>query len=329
MKKKILQFLACPNCGGDLVLNDVIAKETNGDVKEGSLKCVKCGERYVIKNFIPRFVPEENYAKSFGFEWNMHSKTQIDKFNGANLSHDRFYDSTNWEHELKNQKILEVGCGAGRFTQIALETGAEVFSFDYSNAVDANLANNGDNENLYLFQADIYKMPFKKGIFDKIFCLGVLQHCPDVKKAFFSLLPYLKKGGEIVIDLYEKTWRSYILPHNYCRLITTRIDPEKLYSIIRKMVPILVPVKRKIKKLPILGRRLQEFIPVVDYSGKLPLNDEQIRDWEILDTFDTFSPKYTNPQTIDDVKNWFLEAGLKNIQVKRGGNGILGKGIKL
>ncbi len=233
MKEKTTQFLSCPNCGSNLVLNDVITKETNGNIKEGDLKCVKCGEKYVIKNFIPRFVPKENYAKSFGLQWSIHSKTQIDKFNGTNISNDRFYDSTNWEHELKNQKILEAGCGAGRFTQIALETGAEVFSFDYSNAVDANLTNNGDKENLNLFQADIYKMPFKKGTFDKIFCLGVLQHCPDVKKAFFSLLPSLKNGGEIVVDFYEKTWRSYFTPKNYYRLITTRTDPEKLYSIIR------------------------------------------------------------------------------------------------
>ena len=63
-----------------------------------------------------------------------------------------------------------------------------VFSFDYSNAVDANYKNNGDFQNLYLFQANIFALPLKNDFFDKIFCLGVLQHTPNPQKAFFSFV---------------------------------------------------------------------------------------------------------------------------------------------
>ena len=82
---------------------------------------------------------------------------------------------------------MEAGSGAGRFTEVLLQTGAEVFSFDYSNAVEANLSNNGEKLNLHLFQGDILNIPFPEEYFDKVICLGVLQHTPDPEKAFISL----------------------------------------------------------------------------------------------------------------------------------------------
>lgn len=49
--------------------------------------------------------------------------------------------------------------------------------------------------------------------------------------------------------------------------------------------------------------------------------------WAILDTFDWLSPTYDNPQTVTTVTNWFIEAGLTNIQVASHGV-IVGKGTK-
>ena len=62
--------------------------------------------------------------------------------------YDRLFNVTGWDKRLKGEKILEVGSGAGRFTEILLGTGAEITSFDYSNAVTANYNNNYDRGNL-------------------------------------------------------------------------------------------------------------------------------------------------------------------------------------
>ncbi|MEI2748908.1 MAG: methyltransferase domain-containing protein [Ferruginibacter sp.] len=60
--------------------------------------------------------------------------------------------------------MLEVGSGAGRFTQIALDhTKANLYSVDYSNAVEANYKNNGPNQRLKLYQASVYELPFAPG----------------------------------------------------------------------------------------------------------------------------------------------------------------------
>jgi len=230
---------------------------------------------------------------------------------------------------MDGQIILEAGCGAGRFTEVALKTGATVFSFDYSNSVDANLDNNGPSKTLHIVQADIYHIPFQEKSFDKIFCFGVLQHCPDVKGAFFSLLPYLKKGGEIVIDVYQRSPWIYLRDAKYwLRPITKRLPPELLYRLLQSIVPTLLPIKIWIKRLPNIGWFLTGYIPVSNYKGKYPLSSAQLLEWSILDTFDMLSPQFDQPQRIKDVKGWFDDAGLDNVWVGYGPNGINGRGTR-
>lgn len=174
----------CPDCAGELCF---VPGMGGGDVAEGGLRCRSCGVSYSIIHGIPRFVAPENYAGAFGFQWNLHPKAQLDSRSGLPISRERFFEATQWPGDMKGLRILEAGCGAGRFTEIACQTGAQVFSGDYSLAVEANLGNNGHFTNLYLFQGDIYKLPFPAGFFDKIFCFGVLQHIPDPEAAFACL----------------------------------------------------------------------------------------------------------------------------------------------
>ena len=52
-------------------------------------------------------------------------RTQIDSHSKSNLSLTRFYASTGWDpSDLDFNHILEVGSGAGRFTEIVLRTKA-------------------------------------------------------------------------------------------------------------------------------------------------------------------------------------------------------------
>lgn len=331
MKKEIVNLLVCPMCDSKIAIKSVVV-ESNGEIKEGILCCNDCKTQFPIRNYIPRFVPPENYAHSFGFQWNKHVKTQIDKFSGISMSRDRFFQVTKWNENLKGKNILEVGCGAGRFTQIALETGAEVFSFDYSSAIDANLTNNGLQDNLHLFQADIYHIPLQRSFFDKIFCFGVLQHCPDPKKAFMSLIPFLRTGGEIAIDIYDLTFRAFVNPKYWLRPFTKRMSQEQLYKLVQNVVPRLFPIKMWITEKVPFGKYFAFFIPVAYHKGFLPhankLTYEQLLEWSILDTFDKFAPRYDKPQRLSTVRKWFAKAGLVKVHVDYGPNGIIGRGVK-
>ncbi|MFZ0945904.1 MAG: class I SAM-dependent methyltransferase [Syntrophobacteraceae bacterium] len=153
----------------------------------------KSGRKFSIVNAIPRFVSKENYASAFGFQWSQFPKTQLDSHTGVCLSEARLARCMQGHlSDVKGKMVLEAGSGVGRFTEILLKHGAMVHSFDYSDAVDANAANNGHGDQLTLIQADIRQMPFPKVHYDYVICLGVLQHTPKPEESINLLWGMLK-----------------------------------------------------------------------------------------------------------------------------------------
>src|SRR5215210_3219589 len=74
MKRQDLTLFCCPECRGSLELH---ATREQSEVEEGNLTCQKCGKRFEIVRSIPRFVPMENYAASFGYQWQAFARTQV------------------------------------------------------------------------------------------------------------------------------------------------------------------------------------------------------------------------------------------------------------
>ena len=327
MDRKTLELFVCSACGAELRLEEGAAQ--NGRVVEGLLRCVGCSTKFPIIRSMPRFVPSEDYAATFGYQWNRFDRLQLDRHMRNDLSRERFYTTTHWPARLEGQRILEAGCGMGRFTQIALETGAEVFSFDLSNAVEANYRNNGDSPQVRIFQASIYEIPLRKGIFDKIFCLGVLQHCPDVKGAFMNLVPYLCRGGEIVVDCYLR--HKFIPPLKYwVRPFVRQMEPQTLHKLLSWTIPPAFEVKKALHKIPVAGPAIGKLIPIgpVSHKPKLDYTDEELKQVKILSAFDMLSPVHDHPQRIEDVRGWFQEAGLDTVHIAPGYNGITARGRK-
>ncbi|MBL7874123.1 MAG: methyltransferase domain-containing protein [Cyclobacteriaceae bacterium] len=329
MNPNYLSLLRCPKSNHSLVLKDEVV--VNGRIKEGSLVDPLSGTRYPIVNFIPRFVPLENYASGFGFQWNKHFRTQYDDTSSYNTSKYRFEKETKWSNNLTGQFVLEAGSGSGRFTTEALKTGAIVVSFDYSNAVEANYKSNGYHENLVLVQASIFEIPFEKARFDKAFCFGVLQHTPDPEGAFLNLPRYLKAGGKLASDVYVKNLTKWVLqPKYWVRPFTKGKDPEKLYSRIVKYVDIMWPLARLIRKIPKIGPSINWKLILPDYSRELPnASDVTLKEWTYLDAMDMLSPMYDLPQTLQTFREWHQKAGLVDIDVHYGFNGIEGRGTKV
>jgi 2-polyprenyl-3-methyl-5-hydroxy-6-metoxy-1,4-benzoquinol methylase len=326
MKAEYIKYLICPKCDGDLVIKQIF-KESSDYIESGLITCRKCSASYEIINNIPRFVPKENYASSFGLEWNIHSKTQYDSYSGLNCSEKRFFEETGWPRNLKGEMILEIGSGSGRFTEQAASTGAFVISADYSNAVEANYKSNGGKKNVFIIQADIYSLPFRKRFFDKLFCIGVIQHTPDPHKAFMTLPQYLKKNGNLVIDVYKKTPSAYLAAKYYVRFFTKNMEANKLYRCTKKYVDFMWPIANIIRRIPKIGPKINWALCIADYS-QIGLKDEMLKEWAYLDTFDMLSPCYDYPQTLKTVKKWFQDAGLSDVDAHYGYNGIEARGTK-
>lgn len=328
MKEEYLKLIICPKCKRDLTLFNMICDE-NDRIKSGTLRCNDCGSDYPVIDYIPRFVPLNNYANNFGLEWTKHAVTQYDSYSGKKVSETRFFEETKWDRSLKGQYILEVGGGSGRFTEQVASTGATVVSIDYSCAVEANYALNGEENNVFIIQADVYNMPFRKEFFDKLFCFGVLQHTPDPQKAFLLLPGYIKTGGDIAIDVYKKIpgIRGLLQTKYWVRPFTKKLRPELLYKISSNYVKFMWPICRLIHKLP-YGRQINWLLLVADYRDVYDLSEDILREWAILDTFDVLSPAYDDAQTLETVRHWFDKSNLSQVEVHYGYNGIEGRGKK-
>jgi SAM-dependent methyltransferase len=349
MKETLIDILRCPVCasGLDIIQRDVVNED--GQIQEGLLSCLKCQEPYPIINGLPRFVPSSNYADSFGFEWRLYGRVQIDSFSGNRISRDRYEATTGWlPDSKKDQLILDAGCGGGRFAEIALTTGAMVVAFDYSNCIDFTKTNfTGRDDSLHLLQADISKMPFKP-VFDAVYCMGVLQHTPNPQESLRCLYNVLKPGGELVVDVYEKPevrrrFVSYLNPQKwFWQPLFKRIPHKVLHRFIQLYVRLFLSldtvVLRRIGKGGIAEWCLQAIkhsFPIIsNHSLDFPFLSQQYKLlWAIMNTLDHYSPKYTQPQTRTTMRRWAEELGLKNIEVfvKPGcgdGTALVLKGIK-
>jgi len=325
------QLFRCPICGSSLDFVDAKAIQSHlASIEESppqaGMRCGQCDECYPIRNSIPRFVADSGYSSSFGYQWNRHVRTQLDSFSDVFVSRDRLFYTSDWPSDLTGESVIEAGSGAGRFTEVLLNAGAKVYSFDYSDAVDANRENNGNHPNVTLFQASIGAIPLPPASFSKVICLGVIQHTPDPAESFRKLAHMVRPGGTLVIDTYAKDIVALFQWKYILRPITTRVDKAVLYGFIAAIVPWLIPVAGLLRR--IAGRAGARLMPIVEYSH-LGLNAELNREWAILDTFDMYSPAHDHPQSVSTVRRWYESEGFVDITVGRGQNGVIGRGRKV
>ena len=271
-------------------------------------------EYFPIVNEIPRFCESVNYTDSFGFQWKIFDRTQLDTFSKLDISESRFYAETEWKpQDFLGLNVLEVGSGAGRFSEVVLRTTeAHLYSIDYSRAVEVNLKNNLKYlDRLHLAQASIYHMPFPDDCFDRVFCLGVLQHTPSFEDSVKALVRKTRIGGEIVVDFYPiNGWYTKVHAKYILRPITKRLPKKVLLYLIRKNSPWMLRFFDILThfKLGVFTR----FLPITDVRGfPQALSAAERLEWAIMDSFDGFSPAFDNPQRVENVARMFSQCGCR------------------
>ncbi len=316
MREKLLELLACPHCGGDILLA-YASKYEEKQIIEAILSCKKCEREYKVIRGVPRFADLDKIeqdkletAENFGWQWT-HFTQEDAKYNEQFLG---------WLQPVKpeffkDKLVLEGGCGKGRHTSLAAEWGAkEVVGIDLSAAVESAFQATKHLPNAHIVQADIFHLPFKKA-FDYAFSVGVLHHTPDPKKAFISLASKVKKDGAISAWIYGAENNEWI---------TSYVNPvrEKFTS---KMGQ---PTLYQLSKLPTLGVYLASkliYKPLNKTSkplaGKLFYND-------YLNHLGTFGWREQHNIVFDhlvaptafyiskgDFENWWQEIGASEVEI--------------
>lgn len=292
------------------------------------LTCPVCGGVVPIVQRVPRFVPTESYAASFGTEWTRFPDVQLDSVHGTSFSQLRFRQLCGIDpYQLDGKRVLDAGCGPGRFLDVLAPSGAEIWGADMSRAVEAAARNLARWPNCRVIQADLFDLPFAAD-FDLIYCFGVLQHTPYPEKAVAALARHLRPGGYIAIWAYGRSGiGGYAFPwlprpHQFLRAVLKTVPASMQDRALRAYTRCALAAGA----VPVAGPGLRKLLPVQDLRRRAPGQDgydpgadpaliEQLRfEWALHSAYDGLTPAYVRKCTDEDLARWAEEAGLTEIR---------------
>lgn len=183
--------------------------------------------------------------ENFGLQWSKFRTTQLDSKNGTEISLKRLERiiGNDYRDALKGKRVLEVGCGAGRFSEILGQHSKELVCIDGSNAIFACEETMSEFKNVNLYQSTIedFVTRFEKfEKYDVIFCVGVLQHTKNYKSDLSALVGLLKPGGFIYLDFYRWKWKNLPPPiggaGNVFRFCVKYLNAGQSFKVVEKVV---------------------------------------------------------------------------------------------
>jgi 2-polyprenyl-3-methyl-5-hydroxy-6-metoxy-1,4-benzoquinol methylase/uncharacterized protein YbaR (Trm112 family) len=261
---------------------------------------------------LPRAQPQSDAAvfdprsnESFGLQWTKQAEDDKTWFkDDASLRKEEFLGSLSvGREELNGALILDAGCGNGRLTASLAGFGAEVVGVDLSAGIERAQSGKqrhaGEREAFVHFvQGNVMELPLRSGCFDIAHSSGVLHHTPSVEGAFRGLLPAVRPGGRVYVQLYRRRESWVGIPNAVLRSLTSRLPPRLLYRICWTAVPLHTAL------VLLVARLRREDSPIASAS----------RGERALSLFDNFSPRYQYRFTPDQVRRMFDAAGLEEIR---------------
>lgn len=115
---------------------------------------------------------------------------------------------------LRQQVVLEVGCGGGLICEGLARRGAVVVGIDPSMGALAearkHTRRSGLGHNAYFEQGYAESLPYGDGSFSIIVCLDVLEHVRDLQATIEEIARVLAPGGLFIFDTINRTWIARI-----------------------------------------------------------------------------------------------------------------------
>jgi SAM-dependent methyltransferase len=98
------------------------------------------------------------------------------------------------------ERVLDLGCGAGRFMAALRDAGAEPVGVEIAAAAVRRARENVPGAEVHLLGPD-GTLPLGHGEVDLVWCSEVLEHIPDVAAMLFEVRRVLKRGGRLLLTV--------------------------------------------------------------------------------------------------------------------------------
>jgi len=333
MKEALLNMLRCPVCGDRFRAEPFTVD--GQDICEGLLTS-SCGAAYPIVGGIPRILPDaltqfDDFVSTYraristiasaldANEFRRTHKRVADAFTFEWLSFDvldpaedlaTFTAKTAFNmEELSGKRVLDAGCGGGRYARLAAEAGAEVVAIDLSRSVEKAKEVTKGCGTIHLLQANLMNPPLGPELFDCAYSIGVLDHTPDTRQAFEAVAPLVRPGGSFSVWVYAKESALVETTNRFWRGITTRLPKRAVMAFSYATLPYgWLLCKMNNPKWGLIGKLVWQVNKLVPGVSAHP--DPRKR---VCDTFDWFAPPYQWHHTDAEVEGWFKEAGFGSI----------------
>ena len=112
--------------------------------------------------------------------------------------------------DLAGKRVLDVGCGKGRFARVFQEQQpeAEIWGLDISEEMLRFVP-----EGIHTRAGSMTELPFEDGLFDGAYATESLEHAVEIEKAVSEICRVVKPGGRIaIIDKNAEHWGKLETP---------------------------------------------------------------------------------------------------------------------
>jgi SAM-dependent methyltransferase len=239
---------------------------------------------------VARFAGEA-YTASFGRQWNRYEVARQDEDDAV------FRVKTGTDPcALHGLRVLDAGCGGGRYARLAGQHGGQVVGVDLSRAVDKAATLCADLPDVTIVQADLLDLPLAEASFDFAFSIGVLHHSRDPRRAFAQVASRVKPGGRLAVWLYRRNTAPQEWLNTALRALTMRLPARVLEP--------LCAALGMLGGVPVLKRTLNK---VANFSNH--------PDWtlRVCDNFDWYAPRHQSHHTTGELTGWFREEGFDEL----------------
>jgi ubiquinone/menaquinone biosynthesis C-methylase UbiE len=216
MTSDLVDLLACPIDGTWPLKLTVAAHAGRSEITTGRLTCPACGRAYPIEAGIPRLLPDAALlppAEAREKESERQRRDQEASLYDRNLF---LRLLGRWEIPTTlralalqpDERLLEIGCGTGRFTMRLAPHCRQLLALDFS-AESLRVARaRTPSPAVQFIQADASRLPLRDGVADRGLSCQMLEHLPTPacrRSAVSEVARVLRPGAAFVASAY---WHS-------------------------------------------------------------------------------------------------------------------------